>query len=115
MMECTVNNATVATCPVDFAPEINSDVSGIGVRVSFYLQSLLLGKRRSFFISIYLRVLFHCTDESRLPYIAFMAIRGKTVNEISSAMYTLVITNLAMVVTAFIMGFKKNPSLTFHE
>ena len=44
-----------------------------------------------------------------------MAIRGKTVNEISSAMYTLVITNLAMVVTAFIMGFKKNPSLTFHE
>ena len=78
---------------------------------SFNISELL--SRRN--ISIYLRVLFHCTDESRLPYIAFMAIRGKTVNEISSAMYTLVITNLAMVVTAFIMGFKKNPSLTFHE
>ena len=42
-MECVVNDNGESQCPPDFAPEINSDVSGIGVRISFYLQALFLG------------------------------------------------------------------------
>lgn len=69
-------------------PPLNTDIGGIGVRISFYLQSLFL---------------------------ALLSARSKSFNETSGALYTLVTTNIAMVVTSFILGFKSSPEISFHE
>jgi len=36
------------SCNYTRGPPLNTDISGIGVRISFYLQTLFLGTRASF-------------------------------------------------------------------
>ncbi|KAJ7261941.1 hypothetical protein C8J57DRAFT_1335838 [Mycena rebaudengoi] len=67
---------------------LNSDISGIGVRISYYLQTLLL---------------------------ACLSVRSGSVDEISGALYTLMATNTAMAVTGLILGLKPNPEITFED
>ncbi|KAJ6591017.1 hypothetical protein DFH09DRAFT_1073782 [Mycena vulgaris] len=56
---------------------LNSVISGIGVRISYYLQALFLG----------------C-----------LSVRSGSVDEITGALYTLMATNTAMAVTGLILG-----------
>ncbi|KAF7367976.1 hypothetical protein MSAN_00863200 [Mycena sanguinolenta] len=70
------------------APQMNTDISGIGVRVSFYLQTLFL---------------------------SCLCARSGSPDEIAGALYTLLFTNTAMAVTALILGFQPNPEITFHD
>ncbi|KAJ6505204.1 hypothetical protein C8R45DRAFT_972006 [Mycena sanguinolenta] len=70
------------------APQLNTDISGIGVRVSFYLQTLFL---------------------------SCLCARSGSPDEIAGALYTLLFTNTAMAVTALILGFQQTPEITFHD
>ncbi|KAJ7149169.1 hypothetical protein C8R43DRAFT_1007404 [Mycena crocata] len=69
-------------------PPMNTDISGIGVRVSFYLQTLFL---------------------------SCLSARSGDLNEITGALYTLLATNTAMAVAALILGLKPNPEISFHD
>ncbi|KAJ7657267.1 hypothetical protein DFH06DRAFT_1297935, partial [Mycena polygramma] len=70
------------------AHALNTDISGIGVRISYYLQTLFLG----------------C-----------LSVRSGSVDEISGAVYTLMATNTAMAVTGLILGLKPDPEITFQD
>ncbi|KAF9466923.1 hypothetical protein BDZ94DRAFT_1305793 [Collybia nuda] len=75
-------------CPMGGGPSLNTDIGGIGVRTSFYLQTLLL---------------------------ACLSARSGTLSEISGALYTLIATNLALVVTSLILGLKSTPEISFQD
>ncbi|KAJ7135944.1 hypothetical protein C8R44DRAFT_848713 [Mycena epipterygia] len=66
----------------------NTDISGIGVRVSYYLQTLFLGA---------------------------LSVRSGSLDEISGALYTLMATNTAMAVTGLILGLKPQPEISFQD
>ncbi|KZP15426.1 hypothetical protein FIBSPDRAFT_81626 [Athelia psychrophila] len=80
------NSAT--TCAYVGGPPMNTDISGVGVRVSFYLQTLFIG---------------------------FQAARSGSRDDISGAEYTLIATNIAMAVTALILGLQPEPDISFHD
>lgn len=67
---------------------MNMDVCGIGVRISFYLQTLFL---------------------------ACWSLRSYDPQEIAGALYTVIITNMAMTVTVLIHGLKPEPEISFHD
>ncbi|KAJ7602559.1 hypothetical protein DFH06DRAFT_1488646 [Mycena polygramma] len=67
---------------------LNTDISGIGVRVSYYLQTLFLG---------------------------FLSARSGSLDEIAGALYTLMATNSAMAVTGLILGLKRSPEITLQD
>ncbi|KAJ7202536.1 hypothetical protein GGX14DRAFT_462875 [Mycena pura] len=69
-------------------PPMNTDISGIGVRLSFYLQTVFLG----------------C-----------LSARSTSPEEVTGALYTLLATNTGMAVTALILGFKSMPEISFHD
>ncbi|KAJ7636655.1 hypothetical protein FB45DRAFT_907027 [Roridomyces roridus] len=75
-------------CPGNLGPQMNTDISGTGVRVSFYLQTLFL---------------------------SCLSARSGDLNEITGALYTLLATNTAMAVTALILGLKPQPEISFHD
>ncbi|KAJ7440924.1 hypothetical protein B0H11DRAFT_2292589 [Mycena galericulata] len=75
-------------CVNGVGPAMNTDISGIGVRVSFYLQALLL---------------------------SCLSLRSKSLDEIKGALYTLLATNTAMAVTALILGFVPTPEISLHD
>ncbi|KAF7983538.1 hypothetical protein HWV62_21102 [Athelia sp. TMB] len=83
-MAGAINN----TCKFTGGPPLNTDISGVGVRVSFYLQTIFL---------------------------AIQAARSATLDEVSAAEYTLLATNVAMAITALILGLKPTPEISFHE
>ncbi|KAJ7624287.1 hypothetical protein DFH06DRAFT_1445958 [Mycena polygramma] len=70
------------------AHTLNPDISGIGVRISYYLQTFFLG----------------C-----------LSVRSGSVDEITGALYTLIATNTAMSVTGLILGLKADPEITFQD
>ncbi|KAJ7301381.1 hypothetical protein DFH08DRAFT_1090220 [Mycena albidolilacea] len=70
------------------AHALNSDISGIGVRVSYYLQTLFLG----------------C-----------LAVRSGSIDEIAGALYTLMATNTAMAITGLILGLKPKAEISFQD
>ena len=49
------------------------------------------------------------------PEQACLSIRSGSLDEITGALYTLVATNVAMAVTALILGSKTLPEISFHE
>ncbi|KAJ6554329.1 hypothetical protein B0H19DRAFT_144969 [Mycena capillaripes] len=67
---------------------LNTDISGIGVRISYYLQTLFLG---------------------------FLSARSGSLDEITGALYTLMATNSAMAVTGLILGLKSEPEISFQD
>ncbi|KAF7355822.1 hypothetical protein MVEN_00910400 [Mycena venus] len=67
---------------------LNSDISGIGVRISYYMQTLFLG----------------C-----------LSVRSGSLDEIAGALYTLMATNTAMAVTGLILGLKPKPEISFQD
>ncbi|KAJ7610214.1 hypothetical protein FB45DRAFT_1038252 [Roridomyces roridus] len=69
-------------------PPLNTDVSGIGVRISFYLQTVCL---------------------------TCLSLRSDSPEEITGALYTLLATNTAMAVAALILGLKPTPEISFHD
>ncbi|KAJ7763674.1 hypothetical protein DFH07DRAFT_812734 [Mycena maculata] len=75
-------------CPSGGGPPMNTDISGIGVRVSFYLQTLFL---------------------------SCLSLRSESLDEITGALYTLLATNTAMAVTALILGFLPTAEISFHD
>ncbi|KAJ7233728.1 hypothetical protein B0H12DRAFT_1239251 [Mycena haematopus] len=75
-------------CTPTGAPQMNADISGIGVRVSFYLQTLFL---------------------------SCLCVRSGSPDEIAEALYTLLLTNTAMAITALILGFQPTPEISFHD
>ncbi|KAJ7060338.1 hypothetical protein C8F01DRAFT_1142329 [Mycena amicta] len=76
--------AMAGQCP----PPMNTDISGIGMRVSFYLQTLFL---------------------------SCLSARSSSLEEIMGALYTLLFTNTAMAVTALILGFKRVPEMSLQD
>ncbi|KAJ6549848.1 hypothetical protein B0H19DRAFT_1159882 [Mycena capillaripes] len=76
------------SCAYIGGPPMNTDISGIGVRVSFYLQTVFLG----------------C-----------LSARSTSPEEVTGALYTLLATNTGMAVTAFILGFKSRPEISLHD
>lgn len=87
-------------------PLLNSDISGVGVRLSFYFQTLFLGIT-IVFVNYFLHILI-----SRL---GFLSARSGSIVEISGALYTLMATNTAMAVTGLILGLKAVPEISFQE
>ncbi|KLO17533.1 hypothetical protein SCHPADRAFT_994226 [Schizopora paradoxa] len=86
----TSSNSTMG-CPPSgpiCPPSMNTDVSGIGVRISFYLQALFL---------------------------SLLSARSGSLDEITDSLYTLVATNMAMAVTSLILGFKENPEISLQD
>ncbi|KAJ7613776.1 hypothetical protein DFH06DRAFT_1344533 [Mycena polygramma] len=67
---------------------LNTDISGIGVRISYYLQTLFLG---------------------------FLSARSGSLEEITGGLYTLMATNSAMAVTGLILGLKHVPEITLQD
>ncbi|PVF96966.1 hypothetical protein CPB86DRAFT_786453 [Serendipita vermifera] len=75
-------------CVNNGGPPMNMDVSGIGVRVSFYLQTLFL---------------------------AYLSARSNSPDETASSLYTLIVTNSAMIVAALTLGLRSAPEVTFQD
>ncbi|KAL5498538.1 hypothetical protein ACEPAH_1892 [Sanghuangporus vaninii] len=69
-------------------PEMNTDISGPGVRISFYFQALFLG---------------------------LISTRSESVEERASSLYMLICTNVALVITTFILGFRPDPNMSLHD
>ena len=46
---------------------------------------------------------------------ACLAARSDSLGEITGSLYTLIMTNIAMAVTAIIMGLEPNTGMSFHE
>ncbi|KAF7361184.1 hypothetical protein MSAN_01150300 [Mycena sanguinolenta] len=67
---------------------LNPDISGVGVRISYYLQTLFLG---------------------------WLSVRSGSLDEIAGALYTLIATNTAMAVTGLILGLKPSPEISFQD
>jgi len=67
---------------------MNTDISGIGVRISYYLQTLFLG----------------C-----------LSARSGSLEEITGALYTLIATNMAIAVTSLILGLKPKPEMSLQD
>jgi len=67
---------------------MNVDVSGIGIRVSFYLQDLFL---------------------------AYLSARSGSDDEIAGALTLLIVTNMAMASTSLMLGLKPNPDITLFD
>lgn len=67
---------------------MNTDVCGIGVRIAFYLQTFFL---------------------------ACWSLRSCAPHEVTSALYTVVITNMAMTITVLMLGLKPEPEISFHD
>lgn len=44
-----------------------------------------------------------------------LSARSGSLDEISGSIYTLLVTNLAMVITTFILGFQEFPEITLQE
>lgn len=92
-------------CNAGFEP--NPDVSGIGVRTSFYAQAVLLGVFTSLKISWICSLMANET--------ALLAARSNNQNEITDALTTLIVTNLAICVTTLYLGLKSDPDLNLYE
>jgi len=67
---------------------MNNDISGLGVRISFYLQTLFL---------------------------AFLCARSTSLDEIIGALYTLIATNMAIAVTSLLLGLKPDPEISLPD
>ncbi|KAJ7089461.1 hypothetical protein C8R44DRAFT_990889 [Mycena epipterygia] len=67
---------------------LNTDISGIGVRISYHLQTIFLG----------------C-----------LSARSGSLDEIAGALYTLMATKMAMAVTGMILGLKSYPEISFQD
>ncbi|KAF7964933.1 hypothetical protein HWV62_1619 [Athelia sp. TMB] len=83
-----MTDVSSGVCQFAGGPPLNTDISGVGVRVSFYLQTIFL---------------------------ALQAARSATQDEIAGAEYTLIATNMAMAITALILGLKPIPEISFHD
>jgi len=76
-------------CPFpNGGPPLNQDIAGTGVRISFYLQTLFL---------------------------ACLSARSHSIGEINGSLYTLIVTNIAMAVSALILGLQPNTGISFHD
>lgn len=75
-------------CAYVHSPPINPDIGGIGVRVSFYLQTLFLG----------------C-----------LSVRSGSVDDVTGSMHTLIATNMAMAMAIFILGFRSIPEISLQD
>ena len=95
-----------SVCQFPGGPPLNTDISGVGVRISFYLQTLFLGECHGYPLS------GHQPDWAPS---ALQAARSATQDEIAGAEYTLIVTNVAMAITALILGLKPTPEISFHE
>jgi hypothetical protein len=84
-------------------PDPNPDVSGIGVRVSFYLQSVLLCASPA----------ARFTHRRDPIFPAVLAARSASADEITDALSTLIVTNLAMCVTTMVQALEND--LTLYE
>jgi hypothetical protein len=93
-------------CIYSEGPPMNTDIGGIGVRISFYLQTLFLGVPSND------RILIERLIEM-LP--ASLSARSRSLEEVIGSLYTLIATNMAMAITALILGLKPQPEITFHE
>ncbi|KAF7361202.1 hypothetical protein MSAN_01152300 [Mycena sanguinolenta] len=76
---------------------LNPDISGIGVRISYYLQTLFLGATAA------------------AKTVAGCLLRSGSLDEISGALYTLMATNIAMAVAGLILGLKPAPEISFQD
>jgi hypothetical protein len=94
------------SCANSGGPPMNTDISGIGVRVSFYLQTVFLGNT---LFSCHL-VLFQSSTNP-----GCLSARSTSPEEVAGALYTLLATNTGMAVTALILGFKSRPEISLHE
>jgi hypothetical protein len=84
---------------------MNTDVSGEGVRISFYLQALFLCTLNSL-----------TSDSPELIHkLAVLTARSENKEEISNALYTLIMTNVALAVTTLILGLKPEPGMSLQE
>jgi hypothetical protein len=46
---------------------------------------------------------------------ACLSARSGSLHEIVGALYTLIVTNMAMSIAALILGFKPDPEISLHE
>lgn len=47
--------------------------------------------------------------------LAILAVRSNEASEIATALSILLVTDFAMIISAFILGMKTTPTITFHE
>ncbi|KLO07182.1 hypothetical protein SCHPADRAFT_945490 [Schizopora paradoxa] len=81
-------NVDFGILPLGCPPSLNVDVSGVEIRVSFYAQAFLL---------------------------ALLCIRSGSSDEISGSLSTLIGTNIIMVITSLILGFREDPEMTLQD
>ncbi|KAH8822263.1 hypothetical protein DL96DRAFT_1620574 [Flagelloscypha sp. PMI_526] len=68
--------------------QLNQDISGIGVRISFYLQTLFL---------------------------SCLSARSESIDEIYGSLFTLLLTNTSMAVTGLILGLAPKPEIDYQD
>ncbi|EJD04504.1 uncharacterized protein FOMMEDRAFT_167675 [Fomitiporia mediterranea MF3/22] len=91
MLMCAFNSTIDPNCLCLLSgggPEMNTDIGGPGVRISFYLQALFL---------------------------ALLAARSGSLEEISGALYTLIATNVSMAITSLILGFQAQRGISLQD
>jgi len=87
---------------------MNTDIGGLGVRISFYMQTIFLGGCYS--------PLLHLTLNPRhVLQLAALSARSEKLEENMGALSTLIATNMAMAVTALILGLRPEPEMSFQE
>ncbi|KLO09390.1 hypothetical protein SCHPADRAFT_567752 [Schizopora paradoxa] len=74
----------LTSCP----PALNTEVSGIGIRISFYLQTLFL---------------------------SLLSIRSGSREEVEKSLFLLITTSIAMAISFLICGFQENPQINLQD
>lgn len=85
---------------------MNPSISGIGLRIALYLQTLLFGE------SLLLLISFKASINKFLGWISVL---GHDSSEGVSAINSLLVTNFAFILSAFVWGFSSQPMMVLQE
>ena len=86
----------------------NADITGPGVRTSFYVQTVSLGECG------------RCVDLRSPSYHSTLALlslrtRDDEPGQADTPLWTLTLTNMAYITATLGMGFRRQPTLTLYE
>lgn len=104
-------SSTALICPFPGSPPLNTDIAGIGVRISTYVQSLLTSK---------------CLIPQRIPspsisrltrshrLVVFLTV-SPDIDKVYDQSFPFVIMNISVMVAALVLGFSANPQISLQE
>jgi hypothetical protein len=96
----------MSSCLFDGSPPLNTDIAGIGVRISTYVQAFLASESHGQSIN---GAVLNC---DRLVVITTVS---SELEEIHGQALTYVIMNISVITAALFLGFSSDPQISLQE